>query len=71
MAVENYLTSVNLFLPWTVGMVLISQGCHEVYTKLRSTQIRLRQLVIKLLIIRSKPTSVALIFGNGAGPFAS
>ena len=70
-AVENYLTSVNLFLSWTVGMVLISQGCHEVYTKLRSAHIRLRQLVIKLLIIRSKPTCVALIFGNGAGSFAS
>ena len=71
MAVDNYLTSVNLFLSCTMGMVLISQSCHEVYTKLRSTQTCLRQLVIKLLIIRSKSTSVALIFGNGAGPFAS
>ena len=71
MAVDNYLTSVNLFLSCTVGMVLTSQSCHEVYTKLRSTQTSLRQLVIRLLIIRSKSTSVALIFGNGVGPFAS
>ena len=71
MAVDNYLTSVNLFLSCTMGMVLTSQSCHEVYTKLRSTQTSLRQLVIKLLIIRSKSTSVALIFGNGVGPFAS